>query len=399
MRATGFDRRALLVGAAIAWAAHAGPANAQRAFTDQQVAELKAELGRNEAQCLETGMNKGTDGKFNLIFSCRSSYWMSFNLAEIVGRIDLMEMIAASFRRAAGEEDIEEGDSAIYWALMNARLALLRSQRNAYDRWMERALTRIRNIDQLTGKVLIEYANHLEKTGRAGEAMSVWDRLGTWMKGEMDTRQRDLSPAAAMIAMALSQRAFLRSDFERSRFFLDVAVTAYEASWLAEHIKYKDDGWLAILTRRAALAMIARDLDAAQRDLDAAIVLARSRSAYDKTSLLMVLGSQLSLAQLRRDAPKMVELSREMRQIIIDSTHAEDTSRAMADIQLGKALMMTRRGVEARTYLRAGIAATLAELERQPVFGTAERQAILGLRETLQLQIFLDWALTVSQRQ
>lgn len=371
------------------------PAHAQRQLTDAQLAEFKAELQKEEATCAKSRMQQ----RFGFLSSCVSRFWTVFNLAQVTGRIDLMEMVAAAYRRAAGEGEFADPNIGFYWHLMQARLALLTSRQGDYDRWMQRVVTAVpRDLDDLTAQILVEYAGSLDDAGRRGEAALLWDRLSQWMTDEVAKHPAParISMTVSTVATILSRRAMYRRDSAESKRLLGIAIAAYDRSFLADDLRHKDKGWLEILRLRAVLAMADRDLGAAQADLDAALVIARARVKFDPGSLLLVLGTRRNLADQRGDAPTYVELTREIRTIVQASTHVEDPARAAADIELGKALVVVRRGAEARALLKSGITATLAAVRRKRVYAAAEQAEIRALQEPLKFQIFLSWALAAQ---
>ena len=381
-----------LIGLAACGALLGAPVHAQRQLTDAELAEFEAALQTDEATCAKSRMQQ----RFGILDSCVSRFWTSFNYAQLMGRIDLMELIASAYRRAAGEAGFADPDIGFYWHLMQARLALVTSREGDYDRWMQQVIAAVpRDLDELTVRVLAEYANSLETAGRRGEASVLWDRLSQWMTGEIADHPAParVSTTVSTVATMLSRRALHRRDPAESKRLLQIAIVTYDRSFLADHLRRKDTGWLAILRLRAVLAMMDQDVARAQADLDAALVIARSNARFDPVSLLLVLGTRRNLAEQRGDAHTYVALTREIRTIVRASTHAEDPARAATDLELGKALVVVRRSAEARSYLKSGIAATLAAVRNKRVYAAAEQAEIRALQQPLKLQITLSWAL------
>ncbi len=386
---------ACLTGFAAFGVLFSAPAHAQRQLTDAELAEFAAALQQDEAICTKSRMQE----RFGFLDSCVSRFWTSFNVAQLMGRVDLMDLIASAYRRAAGDTGLSDSQIGFYWHLMQARLALLTSRPGDYDRWMQQAIAAVpRNLDALTVQVLAEYAERLDREGRRGEAAPLWDRLERWMTAQIATHPAParLDMTVSAVATMLSRRALYRRDPVASKRLLERAIATYDRSFLADHLRRKDKGWLDILRLRAVLAMTGRDLAAAQADLDAALVIARERAKFDPASLVAVLGSRRTLAEQRGDAPAYVAATRELRTIVRASTHAEDPARAAADIELGKALAVVRRTAEARVLLKSGIDATLAAVRRKRVYAAADQAELRALQEPLKFQIYLSWGLAAA---
>ncbi|MBX3594674.1 hypothetical protein [Sphingomonas sp.] len=379
--------------AAIAMLALApGTAMAETVLTDRQLAEVKVELAKTERQCATTGMDLGVDGRPNLLFSCRVQYWMSFNMAMAGGRLDLMEWIAASFRRAAGDA-LEEGGNALYWALMNAQIAGIRSRVVEQDQWMTRAMQRISRLDSFTATLLIDYANTIEARGRVAQAAVIWRQVQAYLQ------TASLPPRLRVeFTVALARHAFGQSRFDDARRYLSVAVATYDAGTPKSDFAHNDGGWLDILMLRAILELRDRRIDAASADLADAERIARGARSFDRTALLRVLFHRRTIAELRGEVTAYLALSRQIRELVIAGTSPRDAARADADIGLGKALLASGDPAGSRHFLKSGIAMRLATIADQPAFGAAEQQTLRDLRETMKFQIFADWILAARQR-